>query len=191
MSIVTKKGDKGATMLMYNRPVSKCHPRVEAFGAVDELNAAIGLARAGTADGFTRDSLAAIQGDLVLLMGELATAVEDLPRYVAEGHGVVTPDMTTRLQGLVAKIEAADVSPPGWATPGANAVSAALDLAYVACGRFVGLTPELPVAGRAGEPHRHAHVPPRLQDLSLEHVRDTQLSGNVLQGQRLPLEVER
>jgi cob(I)alamin adenosyltransferase len=135
MSIVTKKGDQGTTMLMYNRSVSKCHPRVEAFGAVDELNAAIGLARAGTADGFIRDNLAAIQGDLVLLMGELATAVEDLPRYVAEGHGVVTPAMTTRLQGSVAKIEAAEVSPLGWAMPGANVVSAALDLARTVCRR--------------------------------------------------------
>ena len=46
MSIVTKRGDQGTTALMYNRRVSKCHPRVEAYGAVDELNAAIGLARA-------------------------------------------------------------------------------------------------------------------------------------------------
>ena len=46
MSIVTKRGDRGTTVLMYNRRVSKCHPRVEAYGAVDELNAAIGLARA-------------------------------------------------------------------------------------------------------------------------------------------------
>ena len=46
MSIVTKSGDQGTTLLMYNRRVSKCHPRVEACGAVDELNAALGLARA-------------------------------------------------------------------------------------------------------------------------------------------------
>jgi len=135
MSIVTKKGDQGTTALMYDRWVSKCHPRVEACGAVDELNAAIGLARAGATDDFVRDNLAAIQSDLVRLMGELATAVEDLPRYVEEGHGLVTSAMTTRLEGLVAKIEAAGVSPAGWATPGANAVSAALDLARTVCRR--------------------------------------------------------
>ena len=55
MSIVTKKGDQGATMLMYGRRVSKCHPRVEAYGAVDELNAALGLARAGAGDDFVRE----------------------------------------------------------------------------------------------------------------------------------------
>jgi cob(I)alamin adenosyltransferase len=135
MSIVTKKGDQGTTVLMYNRRVPKCHPRVEAFGAVDELNAAIGLARAGTTDDFVRDSLAAIQGDLVLLMGELATAVEDLPRYARDGHGLVISAMTTRVEGSVAKIETAKVSPAGWATPGANAVSAALDLARTVCRR--------------------------------------------------------
>ena len=135
MSIVTKKGDQGTTVLMYNRRVSKCHPRVEASGAVDELNAAIGLARAGAADDFVRDNLAAIQNDLVLLMGELATAVEDLPRYVREGHGLVTSAMTARLEGLAAEIEAANVCPAGWATPGANAVSAALDLARTVCRR--------------------------------------------------------
>ena len=41
MSIVTKVGDQGMTALMYNRRVSKCDPRVEAYGEVDELNAAI------------------------------------------------------------------------------------------------------------------------------------------------------
>ena len=46
MSIVTKTGDDGTTALMYGRRVSKNHPRVEAYGAVDELNAALGLARA-------------------------------------------------------------------------------------------------------------------------------------------------
>ena len=45
MSIVTRTGDKGTTALMYGRRVSKCHPRVEAYGCVDELNAALGLAR--------------------------------------------------------------------------------------------------------------------------------------------------
>ena len=88
MSIVTKTGDKGTTGLMYNRRVSKCHPRVEAYGCVDELNAAIGLARATAEHDLVRDNLLVIQKDLVILMGELATAVDDLPRYVAD----VAPD---------------------------------------------------------------------------------------------------
>ena len=53
------------TGLMFNRRVSKCHPRVEAYGSVDELNAALGLARATTEHDFIRDNLLVIQKDLV------------------------------------------------------------------------------------------------------------------------------
>ena len=48
MSIITKTGDDGTTGLMYNRRVPKTHPRVAAYGAADELNAALGMARAST-----------------------------------------------------------------------------------------------------------------------------------------------
>src|SRR2546425_10061759 len=89
VSIVTRTGDDGTTGLMYNRRVSKCHPRVEAYGAVDELNAALGLARATAEDDFVSENLLMIQKDLVLLMGELATMPADLQRYVKEGFRVV------------------------------------------------------------------------------------------------------
>ena len=45
MSVITKRGDCGQTDLMYGRRVSKNHPRVVANGAIDELNAALGLVR--------------------------------------------------------------------------------------------------------------------------------------------------
>lgn len=135
MSIVTKTGDQGTTGLMYNRRVSKCHPRVEAYGCVDELNAAIGLARATGEDDFVRDNLPFIQKDLVILMGELATAVEDLPRYVKDGFSLVLPEMTAKLDKLVKEIEAQKVAYKGWATPGATVHSAALDVARTVCRR--------------------------------------------------------
>ena len=93
MSIVTKTGDDGTTGLMFNRRVPKTHPRVEAYGAVDELNAAVGLARASAETDFIRENLLAIQKDLVAVMGELATLPEDLPRYVKDGYALVTPAM--------------------------------------------------------------------------------------------------
>jgi cob(I)alamin adenosyltransferase len=135
MSIVTKRGDQGMTVLMYNRQVSKCHPRVEAFGAVDELNAALGLARAAVAPDRSHESLAAVQADLVVLMGELATAVEDLPRYVKDGYSLVTPAMTATLEKWITDLETMKVSGKGWATPGAKQGSAALDLARTVCRR--------------------------------------------------------
>ena len=135
MSIVTKTGDDGTTALMYGRRVPKNHPRVEAYGTVDELNAALGLARATVREDFLRENLLAIQKDLVVLMGELAVLPEDLPRYVKDGYSVVTPAMTAKLDALVREIEAQNVSFKGWATPGATSASAALDVARTVCRR--------------------------------------------------------
>jgi cob(I)alamin adenosyltransferase len=135
MSIVTRAGDQGTTRLMYNRRVPKCHPRVEAYGAVDELNAALGQARATTQEDSTRNHLLAVQKDLVLLMGELATATDDLPRYVKDGHALVTSALTARLDALIREIETAHPIPKGWAIPGASVCSAALDLARSVCRR--------------------------------------------------------
>jgi cob(I)alamin adenosyltransferase len=135
VSIVTKTGDDGTTSLMYDRCVSKCHPRVEAYGCLDELNAALGLARSSAQHGFVRDNLAAIQKDLVILMGELAVAPEDLPRYVRDGYSLVRPELIAKLEKLMAEIEQQKVSPAGWAVPGANTHCAALDLARAVCRR--------------------------------------------------------
>ena len=135
MSIVTKTGDKGTTALMYGRRVSKCHPRVEAYGCVDELNAALGLARATAEHDFIRENLLKLQKDLITLMGELATAVEDLPRYIKDGYTLVTSQMTHRLDSVVNEIEAQSVSFKGWATPGETMNSAALEVARTVCRR--------------------------------------------------------
>jgi cob(I)alamin adenosyltransferase len=135
MSIATKTGDQGMTALMYHRRVSKSHPRIEACGTVDELNAALGLARATAPRAFARDSLLMVQQDLVLLMGELATSAEDLARYVKSGHTLVTENLTVRLDKLVHEIEAQEVHFDGWATPGASLPAAALDLARTVCRR--------------------------------------------------------
>jgi cob(I)alamin adenosyltransferase len=135
MSIVTKTGDKGTTALMYNRRVSKCHPQVEAYGCVDELNAALGMARATAEHPFVKENILKIQADLVILMGELATMVEDLPRYAKDGFQLFAPELTAKLDNLIQEIEAQKVSFRGWATPGATVNSAALDLARTVCRR--------------------------------------------------------
>jgi cob(I)alamin adenosyltransferase len=135
MSIVTKTGDSGTTALMYGRRVPKNHPRVEAVGAIDELNAALGWARATATENFVSENLFAIQKNLVLLMGEVGVSPEDLPRYVNDGFSIVTPEMTAQLEKLVKEIESQNVSFKGWATPGATKNSAALDLARTICRR--------------------------------------------------------
>lgn len=134
-SIVTRTGDAGSTGLMYNRRVAKNHPRVEAYGSVDELNAALGVARAQCRSPFLRDSLLAIQKSLVVLMGELATGVEDLERYVGDGYHLVTPEHVATLDAFVLELEEQKISFQGWATPGATLCAAALDVSRTTCRR--------------------------------------------------------
>lgn len=120
---------------MYGRRVPKSHPRVEAGGAVDELNAALGLARAAAEQDFVRENLLAIQKDLIVLMGELCVQPKDLERYLRDGYSLITPAMTAKLDALVQEIEAQNIGFKGWATPGATKHSATLDMARTVCRR--------------------------------------------------------
>ena len=105
MSIATRTGDDGTTALMYQRRVPKTHPRVEACGAIDELNAALGVARASASDKWIATELLAVQHQLIIVMGELATTQQDLERYVRDGFSLVTSAMTEKLDGLVKQFE--------------------------------------------------------------------------------------
>ncbi len=72
--IVTKAGDGGKTRLATGEPVSKASARVEAYGAVDELNSAIGVARLHTTGDAVLDRvLERLQNDLFDLGADLAT----------------------------------------------------------------------------------------------------------------------
>ena len=72
--IVTKAGDGGKTRLATGEPVSKASPRVDAYGAVDEANSAIGVARLHTAaDSVLDPILERVQNDLFDLGADLAT----------------------------------------------------------------------------------------------------------------------
>src|SRR5512142_1001908 len=73
VKIYTKTGDGGETGLFGGPRVKKCDPRVEAYGEVDELNAALGLVRAGVEDPELEQHLARIQDELFCVGAELAT----------------------------------------------------------------------------------------------------------------------
>ena len=135
VSIATHTGDCGTTALMYGRRLPKHHVRVEAYGTVDELNASLGMARAAAREEFVAQALLATQKELVAIMGQLATALEDQDRYVKDGHPGLEPAMIDRLDQLVARIEGEEVSFKGWATPGATPGSACLDVARTVCRR--------------------------------------------------------
>ncbi len=72
--IVTKAGDGGKTRLATGEQVSKASARVEAYGAIDEANSAIGVARLHTtADPLLDPILERVQNDLFDLGADLAT----------------------------------------------------------------------------------------------------------------------
>ena len=121
---------------MYGRRLSKADPRVEAYGCVDELSAALGLARSIAANDFISDQILTAQQDLIVVMGELATAPSDRERYVKDGFHLTTPEMVDRISSVVFDLEKdKSLYPKDWVVPGATPVSAALDFARTTCRR--------------------------------------------------------
>ena len=147
MSIATKTGDNGTTGLMYGHRVPKNDPRVEACGTLDELNAALGLARAHATEKFVSENLFWIQKSLVDVMGEVGGLPQDLSRYEKGGFTLIKPELTAKLDALVKEIESQNVSFKHWATPGENKSSAALDVARTVCRRAERRVYDLAAAG--------------------------------------------
>jgi cob(I)alamin adenosyltransferase len=136
VSIVTKTGDKGETSLMYGRRLSKADPCVDAYGCVDELTAALGLARAIATDKFVCEEILLVQQDLIVLMGELATAPGDQERYLKDGFQLTTAAMVDRISAVIFDLEKdKTLYPKDWVIPGKTASSATLDLARTTCRR--------------------------------------------------------
>jgi len=136
MSIVTKTGDQGETSLMYSRRLSKADPRVDAYGCVDELTAVLGLARSLSKDQFISDEIFAAQKDLIVVMGELATAPGDRQRYVKDGFDLTTAEMVDRITAVIFDLEKdKSLYPKDWVIPGETTLSAAVDFARATCRR--------------------------------------------------------
>ncbi len=136
MSIATKTGDAGETSLMYGRRVPKTDVRVDAYGCVDELNAALGLVRAADQDSLVSEQILSIQKELVIVMGELATAPEDLERYQKGAFSLTTSAMVDRLKNAIDDLEKdKTLYGKGWAMPGNTPLAAALDFARTVCRR--------------------------------------------------------
>ncbi len=140
-SIATRTGDDGSTSLLYGQRVAKDHPQIEAVGTLDELNAALGFAKAtktnaeSKAGGDERSRLARIQQELVALMGEVSCAESDAGRFADSKFSKIDEAALARLDAEVAAIEARQPKFDGWATPGANLHASALDLSRTAARR--------------------------------------------------------
>lgn len=131
MSIITGRGDDGGTDLLFGRRAAKTSRRVEALGTVDELNAALGVARASGMAAEIEVVVDRIQEQLVGLMGQLACLPEDAQRYEEKGYAKICPEELRGLEDTARDFESRGVRFTGWARPGVehSVARAGLDLA--------------------------------------------------------------
>lgn len=134
MKIYTRSGDRGETGLFGGGRVLKSHIRVSAYGAVDELNAALGMAVATLSDPEISRRLGKVQQDLFTLGASLATpGAED-----GSSRAKVPPIPVERIQEMESWIDAAtEETPPltAFILPGGSPGSAALHLSRTICRR--------------------------------------------------------
>src|SRR4051812_37158050 len=160
MSIATKHGDKGDTGLIGGARVSKADLRVEAYGTVDELGAALGFARSICDDAGVRDLTKTIQRELFTVAGAIAS-----PSGGAESETTyVSPAMVEALTSHVDRIEATEGILSDWSLPGDHAAAAAFDVARTVCRRAERCIVRLVEAGEVVSTETLAYIN-RLSDL--------------------------
>ena len=130
MKIYTKTGDAGQTGLLGGPRVAKDAPRIEAYGAVDELNATLGLARAEQPPAEIDRLLARIQHELFDLGGQLAAP--DPARF---GLSTPGPDDVGVLEAAIDGFEAQLEPLKQFVLPAGTRLAALLHVARTVCRR--------------------------------------------------------
>lgn len=146
MKIYTKTGDCGTTGLFAGPRVDKDHPRIEAYGSVDELNSAVGVVVAqlqatpaspnwiSAQDLPDADEISAwlgeVQHDLFAMGAELAT-----PDPAKHGMCLLTPDRTATLEHWIDRLEAGLPVLENFILPGGSLAAAQTQLARTICRR--------------------------------------------------------
>jgi cob(I)alamin adenosyltransferase len=126
--IYTKAGDDGTTGLLYGGRISKADLRAEAYGTTDEAVAALGVARALCDAPVLAGSLLRLQRELFVVGADLATSPGGRAKLVP-GVSLVSAEMVERLESEIDQEVAARPLPNEFIVPGANPVSAAIDVA--------------------------------------------------------------
>jgi cob(I)alamin adenosyltransferase len=149
VKIYTKTGDEGLTGLLGSRRVPKDDARIAAYGTIDELNAALGLARAQALDGEAEALVGRLQDELFAVGSALAD-----PNPEGPFHTVISEAHVTRLEAVIDAL--VEELPPltRFILPGGTAGASALHLARTICRRAerevvrLGRTPGEHVPGR-------------------------------------------
>ncbi|MBD3210525.1 cob(I)yrinic acid a,c-diamide adenosyltransferase [Candidatus Micrarchaeota archaeon] len=127
MPIYTKFGDKGATNLLGSGTVPKSHPRVEAYGEVDELNSVLGIAIAFSEKKDVTESLKRIQKDLFVIGAELASKDPKVRK--------IHPSRASELEKDIDELEAALPPLKNFIIPGGSKTASLLHHGRTVCRR--------------------------------------------------------
>jgi cob(I)alamin adenosyltransferase len=126
----TGRGDNGETSLYGPKRVQKDSPRVEAYGAIDELNSVLGVVIAGTKDRSMASALKKVQNMLFVAGADAATELKDSRRVPR-----ITPGETTELERMTKDLLARLPSLKSFILPGGTSTGALLQLARAVCRR--------------------------------------------------------
>ena len=133
MKIYTRTGDAGETGLFDGTRVSKADPRVDAYGAIDETNAWLGLARASGLDAELAGMLETIQRDLFAVGARLADPAQRIAERVTKA--AVRAEAIAQMEGWIDALEG-DLPPlRRFILAGGSPAGAALHLARTVCRR--------------------------------------------------------
>ena len=129
VKVYTRAGDDGTTGLFFGGRVQKDSPLPEAYGTVDEAQAALGLARTMAGPGSDVDDLLVrLCRELWVLMAELATLPQNQHK-LRDGETRVTADMVVALEHLIDDVSTRFDPPTEFVVPGQTPLAAQLDVA--------------------------------------------------------------
>lgn len=131
--IYTKSGDDGTTSLGDGTRVPKTHPRIAAYGGVDELNAVLGMVLATGVPEHWQAWLRSIQNDLFDLGADLCVPFS--PTASSSPRLQITAAQVTRLEGWIDEINAQLHPLTSFVLPGGTPAAAALHWARTVCRR--------------------------------------------------------
>lgn len=135
MRIYTRTGDQGETGLFGGQRVLKSHPRVSAYGEVDELNAVLGVCLAHCEDREIEATLARFQSELFVLGSDLATPLDEGESVGSKKVQRISEGMAAALEALIDHYEADAPPLRSFILPGGTALAANLHLARTVCRR--------------------------------------------------------
>jgi cob(I)alamin adenosyltransferase len=150
--VFSKRGDSGETSLLTGGRVSKANLRPEAYGTLDEASSAMGMAKAFTDNQSLKDMISAVQEDLLILGAELACEGEKQNDYRIEST------RTLKLEQWIQKLQGEVPLPRHFVFPGANSVSAAVDLSRTIIRRAERRCVALRESGQLDNPEVHAYL---------------------------------